>query len=84
MAIFADHKALGIAILVLSVGRLLWRWTHPVPPLPSDLAGWEKALARTVHVIFYVLLIGLPLGLPANFAVTAWVQRLIDEAEGRG
>lgn len=30
------------------------------------------------------LLIGLPLGLPANFAVTAWVQRLIDEAEGRG
>ena len=62
MAIFADHKALGIAILVLSVGRLLWRWTHPVPPLPSDLAGWEKTLARTVHIIFYVLLIGLPLG----------------------
>ena len=62
MAIFADHKALGIAILVLTVGRLLWRWTHPVPPLPSTLASWEKTLARVVHVIFYVLLIGLPLG----------------------
>jgi cytochrome b561 len=62
MAIFADHKALGITILALTVGRLLWRWTHPVPPLPSDLAGWEKMLAATVHVIFYVLLIGLPLG----------------------
>ena len=61
-AIFADHKALGILILALTVGRLLWRWTHPVPPLPSDLARWEKTLARVVHVVFYVLLIALPLG----------------------
>lgn len=61
-AIFADHKALGILILMLTVGRLLWRWTHPVPPLPSDLAKWEATLARAVHIIFYVLLIGLPLG----------------------
>ena len=61
-AVFADHKALGILILLLTVGRLLWRWTHPVPPLPSDLAKWEATLARAVHIIFYVLLIGLPLG----------------------
>ena len=61
-AIFANHKALGILILALTLGRLAWRWTHPVPPLPSDLAKWEKVLARTVHVIFYVLLIALPLG----------------------
>ncbi|MBY6128258.1 cytochrome b [Qipengyuania aquimaris] len=62
VAIFADHKALGILILVLTIGRLVWRWTHPVPPLPSDTAKWEAVLARTVHIIFYVLLIGLPLG----------------------
>ena len=61
-AIFADHKALGILILALTIGRLVWRWTHPVPPLPSDLAKWEKTLARIVHVVFYVLLIALPLG----------------------
>lgn len=60
--IFGYHKALGITILVLTIGRLLWRWSHPVPPLPSTLAKWEAALARTVHVIFYVLLIGLPVG----------------------
>ena len=60
--IFANHKALGILILLLTLGRLAWRWTHPVPPLPSDLAKWEATLARAVHVIFYVLLIGLPLG----------------------
>lgn len=56
------HKALGITILVLTVGRLLWRWTHPVPALPSEMVAWERILARTVHIIFYVLLIGLPLG----------------------
>lgn len=60
--IFANHKALGILILFLTLGRLLWRWTHPVPPLPSDLAKWEATLARAVHILFYVLLIGLPLG----------------------
>lgn len=62
VAIFADHKALGILILVLTLGRLAWRWTHPVPSLPSNTAKWEAVLARTVHIIFYVLLIGLPLG----------------------
>ena len=68
--LMANHKALGITILILSVARLLWRWTHPVPPLPSDLANWERVLARSVHVIFYVLLIGLPLGgwLAGSFA----------------
>ncbi len=62
MQYFANHKALGITILLLTLGRLAWRWTHPVPPLPVDLARWEKVLARSVHIIFYVLLIGLPLG----------------------
>ena len=60
--IMGYHKAWGMLILTLTVGRLLWRWTHKVPPLPSDLANWERLLARTVHAIFYVLLIALPLG----------------------
>ncbi|MEE9434367.1 MAG: cytochrome b [Sphingorhabdus sp.] len=58
----AFHKACGISILFLTLGRLGWRWTHPRPSLPSSLAGWEKMLAKTVHFIFYLLLIGLPLG----------------------
>ena len=62
MAIMANHKALGIIILALSVFRLGWRFTHKAPPLAESLAGWEKLLARVVHVIFYVMLIGLPIG----------------------
>ena len=62
MAIFADHKALGITILALSVARLAWRLTHNLPALPSNYATWERVLARATHAIFYVLLIGLPVG----------------------
>ena len=60
--VFGYHKAWGMVILALTLGRLTWRFTHRVPPLPADLTRWEAALARTVHTIFYVLLIGLPLG----------------------
>jgi cytochrome b561 len=56
------HKALGITILVLTIGRLIWRLSHPVPPLASTVAKWQKILARSVHIIFYVMLIGLPIG----------------------
>ena len=26
------HKWIGLAVLVLTVGRLLWRWRRPPPP----------------------------------------------------
>lgn len=55
------HKATGITILALSVARLGWRLGHRPPAFDAVLAGWERALARLVHALFYVLLIGLPL-----------------------
>jgi cytochrome b561 len=61
-AAFNWHKTVGIAILVLSLFRLFWRLTHKVPPLPDKMKGWEKAAARTTHVLFYALMIGLPIG----------------------
>ena len=69
-ALVANHRALGITILVLTLGRLAWRLSHKVPPLPDTMANWERILSRTVHVIFYVMLIGLPLGgwLAGSFA----------------
>lgn len=61
-AVFGYHKAWGILILVLTLGRIAWRLTHRTPPLQSTLKPWEAALARFVHITFYVLLIALPLG----------------------
>jgi len=55
------HKSIGISILLLSLVRLGWRLTHPAPPLPEHMRGWERLLARATHVGFYVLMIGMPL-----------------------
>lgn len=55
------HKSIGLTVLALSVLRVIWRLTHPIPPLPSDTSGWDKALARTTQAIFYVLLFVMPL-----------------------
>lgn len=60
-ALMESHKAMGITILFLSILRLIWRLTHKWPPLSDRIAGWQKALARTTHVLFYVLIIAVPL-----------------------
>ena len=31
------------------------------PRLPADMPTWERVLARGTHVLFYVLMIGVPL-----------------------
>jgi cytochrome b561 len=55
------HKSFGITILMLSVARLAWRIVSPPPPLPTSLKPWEKLAAGTVYVLFYVVMIGMPL-----------------------
>lgn len=55
------HKTIGITILLLTLARLAWRLTVKPPPLPSTLKPWERWLANTVHILFYVLLIAMPL-----------------------
>ncbi|NIJ63336.1 MULTISPECIES: cytochrome b [Sphingomonas] len=55
------HKSVGIAVLVLTLGRIGWRLTHKPPHLPELLPAWEKATAHTVHFILYALLLILPI-----------------------
>lgn len=55
------HKALGMAILALTVLRILWRLTHKAPPLSAGMRTWERWTSGLVHFLFYVLLILLPL-----------------------
>jgi cytochrome b561 len=60
-AFIRPHKAIGITILVLSLGRLLWRLTHRPPDFDPVVARWEAGLARLVHGLFYFLMIAIPL-----------------------
>jgi cytochrome b561 len=55
------HKSIGSLILVLAAVRLVNRLLNPPPPLPLDLPGWQKFLAKGSHVILYALMFALPL-----------------------
>ncbi len=54
------HKSIGVTILALAVLRLLWRLASPAPPLPADMAPWERRAARASHVALYGLLFAQP------------------------
>jgi cytochrome b561 len=58
----AFHFSIGLTILLLSLARLGVRIAAPPPPLPVDMPGLEKTMARLTHALFYVLIIGIPLG----------------------
>lgn len=55
------HKSVGISILLLTVGRIAWRLANPAIPLPTRHPAWQRLLARITHVLFYVVLIVIPL-----------------------
>ena len=59
---FNWHKTVGILILVLSLARLAWRLGHPAPPLPAETPGYQRVIARGTHVVFYAIMIGVPIG----------------------
>jgi len=56
-----NHKAIGITVLLLTVLRILWRFTHRPPPLLETLRAWEAALAKVTHCLFYLLMLAVPL-----------------------
>lgn len=55
------HKSFGIAVLLASLFRLWWRFTHRPPALPDTMKRWEKFASSATHVAIYGLIIGVPL-----------------------
>lgn len=55
------HKAIGVIVLVLAVGRLAWRVARPQPALPSSMPSAEQLLAKLGHVALYVLMLAIPI-----------------------
>lgn len=55
------HKSGGIAILLLTLVRIGWRFVEPWKPMPVDTPRWQKWAARVTHIGFYAILIALPM-----------------------
>src|ERR1044072_685472 len=54
------HQSIRATLLILTLVRLVSRLSgHRAIPLPDQMPGWEKFIARGTHVLFYVLLIAM-------------------------
>lgn len=60
-AIETLHVSLGLTTFLLILVRIGVRLSHPAPPLPAGLHGWERVLAGGSHWLFYGLMLALPL-----------------------
>ena len=56
VGLVAWHVSVGTAILFFMILRVLWRLTHPVPPL-ATIPGWQKLISHLTHVGTYLLII---------------------------
>ncbi len=52
---YGDHGLATTLLLVVMILRLLWRVSHPAPPLPEKMPRWERLAARLVHYGLYAL-----------------------------
>jgi cytochrome b561 len=55
------HVSVGITILLLVLVRIGVRLFMPPAPLPADLPALDATLARFTHLLFYLLMLALPL-----------------------
>lgn len=60
-SLYQTHVLLGLTVALLTVVRAVWRFTEPTPVIPAGITGPHVWLYKGVHLLFYVVLIGLGL-----------------------
>ncbi len=54
------HAPIGIAILLLTLTRIIWWWRFDSKPAAAgNTPPWQERSASLVHVLFYILIIGM-------------------------
>lgn len=61
LKLYSYHKWIGITILMLASLRVMWRVMHTPPPLPDDMARWQRRASQIVHGLLYLLILAIPL-----------------------
>jgi len=60
-ALKAWHFMLGLSVLALVGLRLVARFMYPAPRIEPDPSTPQKLLTKLMHVMLYVLMIGMPI-----------------------
>lgn len=56
------HKSFGTVVFALAVLRIVWRLaTRSRPANPETMPRWQVRAARISHILFYILMVALPL-----------------------
>ena len=58
---FALHKSIGLSVFGLALVRIVWRYFHRPPTYATSMVRWRVTIARSVHLLFYVVLFTQPL-----------------------
>ena len=53
------HVSLGIIVLLLTLSRIAWWKFADSKPKPVPMARWQDRVARTVHVLLYIVILGM-------------------------
>lgn len=61
LKLYSWHKWIGVTVFALAAVRLLWRLTHPAPPLPASTPAWQRHAAHVTHIALYLLFFAMPL-----------------------
>jgi len=61
LGFFQTHAGLGITVLILMLGRILWRRTHPAPAQPEGMPRWQQIASVATHHGLYLLVLLQPI-----------------------
>jgi len=59
-ALYNWHKTLGLIVLLVTVFRIVWRFFDRPPAFPPGVAAWDKRLAHAVYILFFFLMLWMP------------------------
>lgn len=60
LVLLANHKSVGITILVAALIRIGWRFLKP-PPAPVPMPAWQRIASAISHSALYALILLMPL-----------------------
>lgn len=82
--ILKAHAPLGIAILLLTLTRLIWWWQFDSKPKPlGNAPEWQERIAQLVHVAFYIVIIGMAVSGISMFILSGAGDILFNGAPGQ-
>lgn len=77
------HAPMGITILILTLARIIWWWRFDTKPaaVGSD-PYWQEFSAKAVHVLFYIIIIGMAASGIGMFVLSGAGEILFGGAQG--